>query len=86
MRCTVVDTVACRENEHRCLDAALAKRLQDLQATPSGQHEIEHDEIELLGVRAVEAVLTRRGDDNVVTLGLERRRQYLRQLALVLDD
>src|SRR5438093_11924563 len=54
----VVDPIASRENQDRRLDVPLPERLEDLQSAASRQHQVEHDEIEGLGVRTEEPVLT----------------------------
>src|SRR5215831_14100133 len=51
---TVVDAVASGENQNRRVNAALPQRLQDFEATPAGQHEIEDDKIKDLRVGAKE--------------------------------
>ena len=83
---TIVDPVACGQNQDRRFDVPFAQRLQDLEPAPAGQHQIEDDQVEQLGVRAVEPVLSRRRDDDVVVLGLQGRGQDVRQLTFVFND
>ena len=83
---SILDAAARRENEHRCLDVPLSERLENLEPAAAREHQIEHHQVEQLGVRAVEPVLTGGRDDDVVVLGLQCGRQHLRQLPFVLHD
>ena len=85
-RHSVVDSIARRENEHWRLDPALPQRLENLEAAPPGEHQVENDEVEPLRARAIEPVLAGCRNHHVVVLRLQRGRQHLRQLPLVFDD
>jgi hypothetical protein len=64
----------------------LPQRLQDLEATPPRQHQIEDDQIERFGVGLKETVLTRDGDGDVVVLRLQGCLEHLSEFPLVFDD
>jgi hypothetical protein len=68
----IVDPVACRQYQDRSVDVSLPQRLQDLETAASGQHQVKDDQIEHFGIRSVESVLSRCGDDDPVMLSLER--------------
>ena len=55
----IVHPVAGGQDQHRRVDVPLPQRLQDLEAAPSRKHDVEHDQVEGLGIRAKKPVLTR---------------------------
>ena len=55
-RDTVVDAVTSRQDQHRRLDATLAKGFENLETAAPRQHEIQQDQIEPLSIGAEEAV------------------------------
>jgi hypothetical protein len=69
---SIVNAVSRRQDQDWRLDVTLPKRLEDFEPTASRQHQIEDHEIEELGIRSIEPVLSRRSDDDVVMLSLER--------------
>src|SRR6185436_10096768 len=56
------------------------------QPAAARQHEIEQHQVEPFRIRPVEAVLAGCRDDDLVMFTLQRRRQHLRELPLVLDN
>jgi len=60
--------------------------LQDFEAVPARQHQVENDEIEDLGVGAEESIFTRRRHDDVVVFPLQGQGGDVCQFALVFDD
>src|SRR5262249_56214538 len=78
----VIDGVLGGEDQDGRLQAALAQGRQDLQPLSMGKHEIEDDAIERLVVGEEEAFLPRRGQPDVVMLGLQPFPERLRDLFL----
>jgi hypothetical protein len=83
---SILDPVARRENKYRCLNVPLAERLENLEPAAAREHQIEHHQVEKLGIRTVEPVLTGGRHDHVVVVGLQGGRQHLRQFPFVFDD
>src|SRR5204862_5808218 len=63
---TIIHTVARSENEHRRFDVTLPERLQDFESAASRQHQVEHNKVEDLGIRAEKPILTCPSDDDLV--------------------
>ena len=82
---TIVDAVPRGQNQHWRLDVTVAERLQNLESAAAGQHQIEYDQVEDRGVRLEEPLFTRGCHDDLVVLRLQRRRERLRELPLILD-
>src|SRR5205814_7565591 len=82
----VLDRIPGRQDENRRADAASPQGRQDLDAVASGKHQIEHDQIECLGVHTKEAVLARCRDDDLVVFRLDAFLQGPRYLGFVFDD
>jgi hypothetical protein len=64
----------------------LPEGLQDLESASTGQHQVEDDQVEHLGIGAKEPLFASPGADDVVVLRLQRSGKNLRQLAPVFDD
>ena len=56
------------------------------QSVPPGQHQVQDDKVEDLGIRAKEAVLTGCRNHDVVVLRPQRRLDDLREFSFVFDD
>ena len=82
----VLDRIPGRQNENRRAEAASPQGRQDLDAVAAGKHQVEHDQIECLGVHTKEAVLARCRDDDLVVFRLEAFLQSPCYLGFVFDD
>src|SRR5262249_17994465 len=82
----VFDGVLRREHEHRCLNAELAQRCEDVDPVAPRQHEVEEYQVERTLAGKKESFLAGRGGRHVVVLGFETPSQGLCELLLVLDD
>ena len=82
----VLHTVTGGQDEDGRLDAPVPQRPQDFKAVPPGEHHVEHDEVERLGIRAKKPVFAGRRHHHVIVLPLQRGREDLRQLPFVFDD
>ena len=67
----VVDGVAGREDENRCVQSAFSKCGQHLKTITAGKHQIQDHEVEFLGINKKEAFFARRGNDDLVSLALQ---------------
>src|SRR5438876_12241158 len=82
----VLDRIPGRQYEDRRAKAASPQGRQDLDAVASGKHQVEHDQVECLGVHTKEAVLAGCRDDDLVVFRLEAFLQSPRYLGFVFDD
>ncbi len=76
----VFHPVARGQDQHRHLDPSPPKRRQNLEAVANGQHQVQQDQIERLGVREEIAFLARSRNRGLVPLGREAFFQRLRDL------
>src|SRR5581483_8862413 len=82
----IVDAVAGRQDQHRRVDPLLTKRLQDVEAAPSRQHDVEHDEVEHFGARPEKPVFAVAGDRHLVVVARQRPGQHRGDFRFVFDD
>ena len=66
-------------------DVGSPQRRENLDAVASGKHQVEHDQVEGLGVHPKEAVLARCGDDDFVVFRIEAFLHGRRYLGFVFD-
>src|SRR5262245_52757533 len=63
----VFQSVAGREKEHGRMDSVFSNASQDLKAVASGQHHVEQDEVEFLGVHPKKCVFAGVGNHSFVS-------------------
>ena len=64
----------------------LPQGLQDFESVAAREHQVQHNQVEHLGIGAEEPVFAGRGDHDIVVLGLQRRCEDVRQFSFVFDD
>src|SRR5205823_14145900 len=83
---SIFEAVAGGEQQNRRGDALLADRGQDLKAVAAGKHDIQEDDVELLGGDAEECVLAGMRDNGFVPFVLETFFQRVGDFDFIFDN